>query len=54
MHVVIDPSSGKSSIKLTHTMIVNSESIRAMRVELEAAATAGDGEYDGWEAAAAP
>jgi len=54
VHAVIDPDTGKSRVKVTHTMVVDTGSIRAMRLELEAAAAASDGEYDGWEAAATP
>jgi hypothetical protein len=35
-------------------LVVNEESVRAMRDVAEAAARAGGGDYDGWEAAALP
>lgn len=54
VHVIIDPKTGKSSMKVTLTMQVSQSSIADLRRELEAAARAGRGEYDGWEAAATP
>jgi hypothetical protein len=37
-----------------HDYVVNADSIRAIRGVAEDAARAGDGDYDGWEAAASP
>lgn len=54
VHAVIDPETGRSSVKVTLTMVVTPEAIAAQRAEFEAAAAQGDGEYDGWEAAASP
>lgn len=54
VHAVIDPDTGKSSVKVTHTAVVTLEAIHALRAEFEAAAAEGGGEYDGWEAAARP
>jgi len=54
VHAVIDPDTGKSSVKVTHTAVVTLDAIHALRAEFEAAAAEGGGEYDGWEAAAGP
>jgi len=54
VHAVIDPETGKSRIKMTHTAVVTLDAMRALRLELESAAAEGGGEYDGWEAAATP
>jgi hypothetical protein len=54
VHARIDPETGKSVVKVTHTAVVTPETIRALRQEFEAVASEGGGEYDGWEAAARP
>lgn len=41
-------------VKANHDLIVTAESIREIRLVAEDAATAGGGDYDGWEAAASP
>jgi hypothetical protein len=54
---VVQPAAAGSDpwlVKANHDYVVSAESIREIRRVAEEAAKAGGGEYDGWEAAAAP
>ena len=54
---VVQPAAAGSVpwlLRANHDFVVNAESIREIRRVAEAAAAAGGGDYDGWEAAASP
>lgn len=54
VHAIIDPDQGNSKVTIKHTDVLTIMLIRGLRSEFENAAKSFGGEYDGWEAAAAP